>query len=364
MNKVRLTERVKGDSGWRYFAVTVLKNGRVKSTEGTFYLEWRDGGKRCRLAVGDNPAEAVTAMLRKEAELAARKHGLISSPEIPGKRLLKSAISDYLDDVLNTKKRTTWAAYRVSLEYFEAFCPKANLEDVNRDDMQGFAAYLRNKGMTGRTAWNKFNHTMGFFKEQGVKLGVKKNDWPDFVEEIPEIYEQEELDALFAACNGEEKIWWTFFLMTGMREQEVMHVYWRDVDLVHGTVRVSHKPDLGWTPKAYKEREIPIPDKLVALLKTLRRSPKCQLVFFTNRCTVRDDFLRRLKELTKDAGLNQDNFWLHKFRATFATRALWAGVDLATVQAWMGHSDLKSTMRYLRPQRGAQVRAKVNEIFA
>jgi len=45
--------------------------------------------------------------------------------------------------------------------------------------------------------------------------------------------------------------------MTGMREQEVMHCCWSDVNFTHATVRVSHKPELGWTPKAYKEREIP-----------------------------------------------------------------------------------------------------------
>jgi len=43
-----------------------------------------------------------------------------------------------------------------------------------------------------------------------------------------------------------------------------MHTYWSDVNLASATVRVSHKPDRGWTPKAYKEREIPIPNKLVA----------------------------------------------------------------------------------------------------
>jgi integrase len=66
------------------------------------------------------------------------------------------------------------------------------------------------------------------------------------------------LDKLFKACNEEERLWFEFFLMTGMREQEVMHTYWSDVNFAASTVRVSHKPDRGWTPKAYKEREIPI----------------------------------------------------------------------------------------------------------
>ena len=38
--------------------------------------------------------------------------------------------------------------------------------------------------------------------------------------------------------------------MTGEREQEVMHCYWSDINFTAATVRVTHKPDLGWTPKA------------------------------------------------------------------------------------------------------------------
>jgi hypothetical protein len=41
-----------------------------------------------------------------------------------------------------------------------------------------------------------------------------------------------------------------------------------------------------------------------------------------------------------------------------------AGVGLRTVQQWLGHSDMESTMRYLKPSRSQKVREKVNEIFA
>jgi hypothetical protein len=49
--------------------------------------------------------------------------------------------------------------------------------------------------------------------------------------------------------------------------------------------------------------------------------------------------------------------------ATFATRCLWAGVDLRIVRQWLGHSDMESTMRYLKPSRSEKTREKVNEIF-
>jgi len=78
---------------------------------------------------------------------------------------------------------------------------------------------------------------------------------------------------------------------------------------------------------------------------------------------IRGWILDCLKACTERAKLDKDDFWLHKFRATFATRCLWTGVDLRTVQQWLGHSDIESTMRYLKPSRSSHVREKVNEIF-
>jgi integrase/recombinase XerD len=207
---------------------------------------------------------------------------------------------------------------------------------------------------------------MTFLKAQGVRGLVGKNDWPRYTEEEPEIYEQEELDALFEACDEEERLWFEFFLFTGEREQEVMFTYWSDIQFTRATVRVTHKPDRGWTPKAYREREIPIPEKLVRSLKLWRaKSNKtCSLVFPTSGCTPKLNFLDDLKAVAERAKLNPDNFWLHKFHATFATRHLWAGVDLRTVQAWMGYTDVESTMRYLKPNRSEAVRERVEATWA
>jgi integrase len=232
--------------------------------------------------------------------------------------------------------------------------------------MLRFAAFLRDeKEQSPRSTYNKFENVMTFLKAQGIRGLVNKNDWPRFVEEEPEVYERKELDTLLAVCDAEERLWFEFFLMTGMREQEVMHCYWSDINFAVSTVRVSHKPDLGWTPKAYKEREIPIPEKLVLVLKAYKaKSDKaCRLVFPTTGCRPKLDFLDCLKAVAERAELEKDDFWLHKFRATFATWSLWAGVDLRTVQQWLGHSDMESTMRYLKPSRSQHVREKVNEIF-
>jgi integrase/recombinase XerD len=378
--EVNLTKRVQTLKGMRYCPVVLSPNGRVKPDlvlvngkqerhpEGAYYLEWREDGRRIRLSVGKDPQDAAARRQRKEAELNALNNGVTVVPEnSDGRRSIAAAVAAFLDETELTKKPKTLAAYTTALNYFTESCPKLFLQDIERTDLLKFCAFLRDKKKQApRSVYNKFENVMTFLKANGIRGLVGKNDWPRYTEEEPEMYEEEELGKLFKACDSEERLWYEFFLMTGMREQEVMYTYWSDINLAHATVRVSHKPDRGWTPKAYKEREIPIPAKLAKKLKAWKANADkgCSLVFPTAGCNPKLNFLDDLKAVAERAKLDPENFWLHKFRATFATRCLWAGVDLRTVQQWLGHSDMESTMRYLKPSRSQQTREKVNEIFA
>jgi integrase len=346
----------------------VIFNGQPeRHPEGAYYLEWRESGRRVRLSVGKDASSATARRLQKEAEINAKNNGVTVVPvNGNGHKTVASAIAGFIEETRLTKKPKTLAAYTTALDYFTESCHKQNVIDIDRYDLLKFSAFLREqKDQAPRSVYNKFENVMSFLKAHGVRGLVGKNDWPRYTEEEPEIYEQEELDALFKACDGQERLWFEFFLMTGMREQEVMYAYWSDVNFKQATVRVSHKPDRGWTPKAYKEREIPIPSNLVDSLKTLKANANkaCDLVFPTSGCNPKLNFLDDLKAVAERAKLKKNNFWLHKFRATFATRCLWAGVDLRTVQQWLGHSDMESTMRYLKPARNEAVREKVNQIF-
>ena len=57
--------------------------------------------------------------------------------------------------------------------------------------------------------------------------------------------------------------------MTGMREQEVIYATDKCSDFSNCTVSVKHNPEYGWTPKAYKERTIPVPKALMSKLKAM-----------------------------------------------------------------------------------------------
>jgi integrase len=59
--------------------------------------------------------------------------------------------------------------------------------------------------------------------------------------------------------------------------------------------------------------------------------------------------LLKCKAVAERAGLDSEKFDLKTFRSTYATRMLRSGFDVRTVQHWMGHKSLETTMRYLVP---------------
>jgi integrase/recombinase XerD len=243
--EVNLTKRVQTKKGPRYCPVVLSPNGRVKPDlvivngqperhpEGAYYLEWRENGRRVRLSVGKDAQDAAARRLRKQAELHAVNNGVtvVRQNGNNGQRSLATAVAEFLDETKLTKKPKTLAAYTTALNYFTESCPKLYLSDIERRDMLKFVAFLREeKNQSPRSVYNKFENVMAFLKAQGIRGLVGKNDWPRFVEEEPEVYEKEELEKLFKACDAAERLWYEFFLMTGMREQEVMHCSWEDIN--------------------------------------------------------------------------------------------------------------------------------------
>jgi integrase/recombinase XerD len=379
--RVNLTKRVKTAEGPRYVPVVESRNGRIKPDavivdgkeerhpEGAYYIEWREGGKRKRKTAGKDAAQAYTQKLRKEAALNAVAKGLTigsDNDEHGRKRPMVLAVADFLEEVRLTRKEKTYEGYEIALKYFQESCKKRYVQDVEKIDLLKYSAFLRDeKKQSPRSVHNKFACVLTFLTANGLPKLVGKNDRPRFVKEQVEIYEHGELKELYRSSSPYHVTLYKFLLMTGLREKEAMYCVWNDVNLRAGTINMRWKPQYDFAPKAYREREVPIPTKLIEVLKKFK--PKDAkgdaLVFSTASGRPDTHMLRALKRDAARAGLDPDRFWLHKFRATFATMHLAAGVDLRTVQAWLGHTNLESTIRYLKPARSAAMRDKVNATF-
>lgn len=398
--RVNILKKVNINGAWKLLPAVVEPNGRLKDKiriggnieshpEGTYYIEWWEGPRRKREAIPDR-ADVPDLARRKALELAAARAGLgVGSnganhgEAATQKTRLDVAIQEYLDDVKPPQREPkTYAAYKYALNVFRAGCTKSYVHDIARADLLQFIRGQYGAGCSARTAYNRANIVVQFLKLNGVTGLLHKRDWPEYVDAIRKIYEADELNALFAACLEHERVRYLFFLLTGERDKEVRFTAWRDIDFRRGTVRVTAKPQLGFKPKNKEEREIPVPAALLVALrdyKNRQRGPNPYNLVFPSEAGHPDkNFESKLKKIAKRAGLNCgtcasrhgnrcaegpycSNWFLHKFRHTFATVNLEGSVcSIRKLQEWLGHKDLASTMVYLKYVRGKDVHERLN----
>jgi integrase/recombinase XerD len=255
---------------------------------------------------------------------------------------------------------------------------------IDKGDLTAFVVAQKKAGQDDRTIANRVAGVVTFLRAHGITNVTLRHK---YTEKKVKAYSVEELRALNAASTDEELQIWQFFLGTGFREDEVAHACDTDVDFKSKTITVLEKPRWNWRPKDKEERTVPIPDSLVELLRVRKAMhPDGWLIFPNTEGNPQGHFLRMLKERALAAGLNCGHckgmvggktvsckdtacckHWiLHRFRKTFATMHHANGVPARTIQSWLGHESLETTLRYLADAEleSERIRSQVNGSFA
>ena len=271
--------------------------------------------------------------------------------------LVSEAVQTYLTNIRITKRPRTLESAAQVLSEFRSHVGEMPLEDLKREHLLSYLAALKDKRQTDRTCANKYIRVRALLRYHNINL---PNDRPRFTPALPEVYTDSELATLFSACDIRQRALYKVLLCCGLRKEEVRWLRWTDLEdkMLHIQ---PHPPQ--FNPKNHESRRIPVPPEVLSLLRQMPRRPGV-LIFPTESGRPNKHFLLQLKRLVTRAGLDEDRFWLHKFRATYATNLLRRGVDLRTVQMLLGHRDTNSTMRYLRPLEGDALYARIAAAFA
>jgi integrase len=158
--------------------------------------------------------------------------------------------------------------------------------------------------------------------------------------------------ALRAAEDQQDAAIYLTAALSGLRRGELLALRWNDVDFEQSSIRVfeGYSANTTGKPKSRKSRTVPMVDKVADALHGLRErghhTGKTHLVFVSRDATnVGGSALRRRFHATLDAaGLRRLRF--HDLRHTFGSLAINVA-SIVQVQVWMGHADIKTTMRYL-----------------
>ncbi len=156
----------------------------------------------------------------------------------------------------------------------------------------------------------------------------------------------EDSEKLLAATSGNWHDMIFTVLRTGLRFGELIALNWSDIDFERKIITVQRsiaRGKIGGT-KSNKIRKIPLAEDLAQLLRTKRRNGK--FVFAdTNGEILRQDFCRtKILRFAKQADVRIIGW--HTLRHTFASHLANNGVAVQVIQALLGHSDIKTTMRY------------------
>jgi integrase len=214
--------------------------------------------------------------------------------------------------------------------------------------------------LTNRTR-NKTVTILGGIMERARKVyGLPSNPVRD-VEKLRErydatrfeFYSPEEVWALVrAAASEQDGAIYLTAAFTGLRRGELIALRWRDVDFERSSIRVSGSYANGklTTPKSGHGRVVPmVPEVAAALARLAQRGWSTgddELVFPGELGMYLDGsaLRRRFVAACARAGLRPIRF--HDLRHTFGTLAVRGAESIVELQNWLGHAEVRTTMRY------------------
>ena len=341
------------------------RNGKPVPVENatSFFVLYTDPGGKRKATKGTTFDLALIELQNRERAKTAKsvERSMKSAPPSPAKEFtrellnhvsatsgptLREALDQYLSELENGKSQATYTSYRNAVQEFIGHVgPDKPIASVTRDTVLLYKKWLYTQDLSETTRYHRVLNVVIFLKYFGTEKLLRKGDWPKPNEKAVDAYSKEELAALFKAANPEEKLLLEFFLFSGARDMEVAHATKADI-AVNGGATFAIRAKGVWRTKSARDRKVPIPVEFAErLLRARENHGPDNFLFCDSNGHPCASLWRILQRVAKRAGV--ENATLHKFRRTFATMHSEKGTPIQTIQRWLGHRDIKTTLRYL-----------------
>jgi integrase len=374
--------------------------------KGEYQLRWYTGSKARFKSVGDNLSDAIVARDQQasilELEKAAKSAGRTLLPDAAAKAriVLAKAKAEFIKRKENTVRRggvplckKTIDAYGFIIDEFLKVTERVYADQLLDQDLLDYFKFLRDRGLEERTVSNYYQSLSTFLKYCKVdsRAMLKKEDGsedlrPSYDDPEPEAYTREEVEKFLAACEREQDyLFFSFLLNTGARELEATTCEFSDINWGAGYVNFRNKTitlnggqRIVFRTKTGKSRRVPIEPGFLEKLKAWQKKNNGRRFLFpqdNGADKPRTHYLDVCKRIARTAGLTCgacttcvsikqcERWFLHKWRATYATWSLQGGIDIKTVSKRLGHTKIEMTAKYLGEDRTEGAILKLSNVF-
>ena len=333
------------EKGWRYLPAPDGTESKcvAEYPQGKFVLRMRTSdGRQTYAAITDqkHPEKA----LEDATERSETQNTL--SPLLNTETRLTGQIRAFLERYEGRQNTEAIKKANEAFRDFKLACPKVNAaKQVTETHIAQFHAWLRAKGNSPRTIFNKHKRMKVFLAFCGVHIDMPM---PRFERKEPNAYSHMDITALLQHANEYEKTMILLGRWLGLRERELMHAEFSDIDHSTRTFLVKGKTKYKFTTKTHEQRRIAIPLPLYQhLMAWQKKFPNRSLILGIGVGYAKPPvgLLQRLKKVAKRAAIQDAT--LHRLRRTFVTELLRSGLNIEDVRKAAGHSNLSTTMLYI-----------------
>lgn len=266
------------------------------------------------------------------------------------RRTWQEAVVAWGEEIMGQVAPATAARYATSLEQIEPMLRDRTVEAITRATVEEIVAYRRRAGVTLATIrrdLSALSSVLAHAEAQGWREGNPARDRMGRLRERRDpivLPSDADIARVIARAPGQFARLIEFARLTGMRQEEVASLEWRQVDGRKITI----------VGKGSKRRTIEISPAAGALLAALPRQLRGRAVFWHDDGQRYANVSARFAALT--AGLAESaqrdgtafrRFRFHDLRHRFAVDYLASGGSIYDLQRHLGHSSVKVTEIYL-----------------
>jgi integrase len=308
-----------------------------------YYIDYYDeNGLRQRECTGSSSYTfAKELLIRRKDEVAKRKR-------LPERYMPKIKFSAFVDNEyipIHAKGSKYEANTKGICNKLKSYFGDKFLHEINSRMIEIYKKERMEK-VADNTINNELNTLSGIFTkafEWGKALINPVHRVKRFrIKERKRILDQSEQEALIIASGKEQKAphlqaMVIFDLYTGLRKEELLTLKWSDVDYENEQIHVRAE-----IAKYNKDRYIDLGIHALTVLRSLPK--KGDYVFCDKQGKPFKNFRRSFESAVTRAKLK--DVVIHDLRRTFGSNCVMAGIALATVQKWMGHASITTTIKH------------------